>query len=151
MARGTSRRLSEKEKTIKLTGWTEKEYQKAYSKVKRAVTKGKKAGIYTASLSPAKALRLSAQYPDTAGGIRESLENVGKAKDPMAYEAQRRKEKTRELAECLPSLKKLYELHDRGELTDTEFVEAHRAFMHGYDAYRTNKNLNPLAFYDYLI
>lgn len=151
MAQRRLRRLSEKEKTIRLTGWSEQEYQKAYAKVKRAVLKGKKAGIYTANLSPAKALRLSVQYPDTEGGIRESLEAVSKAKDPMSYEARRIKEKTKELAEYLPSLKKLYDLHDKGELTDTEFVEAHRSFMSGYDAYRKNKNLSPLEFYDYLV
>lgn len=135
---------------MRLTGWTEKEYNSAYSRAKRAVAKGKKAGIYTSNLSPARALRLAVQYPDTVGGIRESLEEVAKAKDPVAYDAERRIEKTKELEVVLPRLHDLVEMYRDGTLTAIEFVEAHKAFMAGYDAYRANKKLNPLEYYNYL-
>lgn len=135
---------------MRLTGWTEKEYSRAYSRAKRTVAKGKKAGIYTPNLSPARALRLSVQYPDTVGGIRESLEEVAKAKDPAAYDAERRIEKTKELEVVLPRLHDLVKMYRDGSLTAIEFVEAHKAFMEGYDAYRANKKLNPLEYYNYL-
>lgn len=135
---------------MRLTGWTEKEYSRAYSRAKRTVAKGKKAGIYTPNLSPARALRLSVQYPDTVGGIRESLEEVAKAKDPAAYDAERRIEKTKELEVVLPRLHDLVKMYRDGSLTAIEFVEAHKALMEGYDAYRANKKLNPLEYYNYL-
>lgn len=135
---------------MRLTGWTEKEYNRAYSRAKRTVAKGKKAGIYTPDLSPARALRLSVQYPDTVGGIRESLEEVAKAKDPAAYDAERRIEKTKELEVVLPRLHDLVKMYRDGSLTAIEFVEAHKALMEGYDAYRANKKLNPLEYYNYL-
>lgn len=135
---------------MRLTGWTEKEYSRAYSRAKRTVAKGKKAGIYTPNLSPARALRLAVQYPDTVGGIRESLEEVAKAKDPAAYDAERRIEKTKELEVVLPRLHDLVKMYRDGSLTAIEFVEAHKAFMEGYDAYRANKKLNPLEYYNYL-
>lgn len=143
-------RISEKAKTMRLTGWTEKEYNKAYAQTKKTVTKGKKAGIYTPSLSPARALRLSVQYPETKGGIRESLEEVAKAKDPVAYDAERRIEQTKELEAVLPRLRDLVKMYRDGSLTAREFIEAHKAFMDGYDAYRANKNLHPLEYYNYL-
>lgn len=146
----TKKKISEKAKTMSLTGWSEKEYNKVYSKVKKTVAKGKAAGIYTPNLSPARALRLSVQYPDTPGGIRESLEEVSKAKDPVAYDAERRIEKTKELETVLPRLHDLVQMYRDGTLTAIEFVEAHKAFMDGYDAYRANKKLNPLEYYNYL-
>lgn len=145
------KRLSEKEKTMRLTGWTEKEYNAVYAKTKRTVAKGKKAGIYTPNLSAAKALRLSVQYPDTPGGIRESLENVATAKDPAAYAAEQRIEKTKELEVVMPRLHTLVEMYRDGTLTAIEFVEAHKAFMESYDFWRTAKKPNPLEYYNYMV
>lgn len=146
----TKKRISEKEKTMRLTGWSEKEYNRAYSKAKKAVAKGKSAGIYTPNLSPARALRLAVQYPDTIGGIRESMEEVYRSKDPVSYDAERRIEKTKELEVVLPRLHDLVQMYRDGTLTAIEFVEAHKAFMDGYDAYRAIKKLNPLEYYNYL-
>lgn len=144
------KRLSEKEKTLRLTGWTEKEYNTFYTKTKRTVAKGKQAGIYTPNLSPAKALRLSVQYPDTPGGIRESLENVASAKDPVAYDAERRIEKTKELEIVLPRLHDLVQMYRDGTLTAIEFIEAHKAFMDSYDFWKRTTKPNPLEFYNYM-
>lgn len=142
--------LSEKAKTMKLTGWSENEYQTAYKKASRTVSKGKKAGIFTADLSTAKALRLSIQYPDTPGGIREKMEGVASAKDPIAWDAEQRIAQTSELTKVLPRLQELNDLYCDGTLTAAEFVEAHRAFMAGYDAYRKKKDISPLDYYNYM-
>lgn len=144
------KKLSEKAKTLKLTGWSEKEYQSAYKKAQRIVSKGKNAGVFTPNLSPAKALRLSLQYPDTRGGIREKMEGVASAKDPIEWDAEQRIARTSELAKVLPRLQELIDLYRDGTLTATDFVEAHRAFMSGYDVYRKKKDLSPLDYYSYM-
>lgn len=141
-----------KQRTIRLTGQTEKEYKRDYDRIRKQIATLKKSGVVTDDLSPTRMLYYRAKY---GGGTLlqrqiEAASTTGSARAIEAarsLEAERIKGQAAGLFREAPTMKEYLRQYESGEISTIEFINKTRIWIDAFDRNRAT-GLDPATIYN---